>query len=284
MSGVNLITSQFRTQFMDEFKMDFDRTQALLRQTVRSDGLVNGDTCRFDIVDPADSANIRGRDGSIPVSQLGLSQVTATIREGFKKYRIDDFDLFRANPNTRNAMIKRGVGSCNKAIDQVIIDALDATSVEVSGTAAALSTLAGVLSWTTTLWNKDVQRDGRVWGIISPNAEAQMMRINEYKSADFIALEAKPAAAATAPGYRTWMGVKWLVHTGLTGRGTNTCRMYMYHEDSIGHMIDGDPIAHPYYFEPEDRYECWVRVRHAAVATLPRGIVRFLHDDTAAFA
>jgi len=280
---VNLITSQFRTQFFDEFKMDFDRNQALLRQTVRSDGLVRGDTVRFDIVDPADTANTRGRDGAIPLSQLGLSQVTATIRENFKKYQIDDFDLFRANPNTRNAMIKRGVGSINKSVDQLIINELDTTVTQVSGTAAALSTLAQVSSWITTLLNNDVARDGRLWAVITPNAEFQMMKINEYKSSDFIRIENKPAAQDVVPGYRSWLGVKWLVHTGLTGRGTNNAQCYMYHEDALGHKIDGDPTVHPYYYEPEDRYECWVRVRHAARVVLPRGVCRFRHDDTAAF-
>lgn len=276
---VNLITSQFRIQFMDEFKMDFDRTQALLRQTVNSNGLVRGDTARFDVVDPADIANVRGRDGAIPLSQLGLSQVTATVRENFKKFQIDDFDLFRANPNTRTAMIKRGVGSINKAVDSLIINELDTTSTQVSGSAATLSTLGAVSQWIATLTNNDVPRDGRIWAVITPNAELQMLKINEYKSSDFIRLENKPAAQDIVPGYRSWLGVKWLVHTGLTGRGSATCNMYMYHEDAIGHMIDGEPVAHPYYYEPEDRYECWVRVRHAVRAVLPRGICRFIHND-----
>jgi hypothetical protein len=111
-----------------------------------------------------------------------------------------------------------------------------------------------------------------------------MLRINEYKSSDFIRLEDKPMAEATMPGYRMWLGVKWLVHTGLPGAGTASAKCFMYHSSAIGHMIDGDPIANPYYYEPEDRYEAWFRVRHAAKMVLGRGVQRFLHTDNAAFA
>jgi hypothetical protein len=263
--------------------MDFDRTQALLRQTVRSDGLAMADTIKFDVVDPADTANTRGRDGKIPVSQLGLSQVSTTSKEYFKKFSIDNFDLFRANPNTRNAMIRRGVGAINKSIDQVIIDELDTTSVQVSGSAAALNSLAQVSSWITILLGKDVPRDGNLWAVITPNAEFQLLKIAEYKSADFILWENKPVAQDVVPGFRTWLGVKWIVHTGLTGRGTSSAKMYMYHTSALGHMIDGEPESHPYYYEPEDRYECWVRARHAAKVVLPRGVCQYLHDDTASF-
>lgn len=281
-TGVNTVPQTFRTQFNDEFRQDFDRTKSLLRKTVRSNGVAMGEFARFDVVDPADEAQERGRDGKIPISQLGLSHVDAQIREHYKKYRIDSFDLFRGNPNTRTAMSMRGVGSVNKAIDNLIIQELDTTTVEVSASAAILSTLAAVTDWVVRLWENDVPQDGRVWGVITPKAQMQMLRINEYKSSDFIRIEDKPVAQMSMPdqGYRSWLGVKWLTHTGLTGTKNASANCYIYHEDAIAHMIDGDPYMHTYFDEDEDRFGCWVRARHAARVCLPRGIVRFRHNDT----
>ena len=115
--AVNQITSQFRTQYNDEFKFDYEREPSLLKQTVRNDGAQHGSTVKWDVVDPSDAANVRTRDGLIPVSQLGLSQATGTMEEHFKKYQIDSFDLFRANPNTRAAQARKGRASINKSID-----------------------------------------------------------------------------------------------------------------------------------------------------------------------
>lgn len=281
-TGVNTVENTFRIQFNDEFKQDFDRTQALLRKTVRSNGVAMGQFARFDIVDPSDESHERGRDGRIPISQLGLSQVTATIQEHYKKYQIDSFDLFRNNPTTRTAMAARGVGSVNKAIDNVIIQELDSTTNQVSGTGAALSTLSAVTNWLVQLWENDVPQDGKVWGVITPRAKMQMLKINEYKSRDFTEVMPLDKQMTGPNDYFSWLGVKWFTHTGLTGAKSNNASCYVYHEDAIGHMIDGDPEMRVYYVEDEDRYACWVRARHAARVCLPRGVVRFRHDDTAA--
>ena len=118
---VNQITAQFRTMFQDEFAFDFERTMAKMRVAVHSKGVVNGETAKFDVVDPSDEAIEKTRDGRVPKSDLGLSQVTATLRKPQKKYQIDNFDLFRANQNTRSAMNMRGRSSINKAIDKLIL-------------------------------------------------------------------------------------------------------------------------------------------------------------------
>lgn len=280
----------FRTKYQDEFKMDFERSMAKLKMAVRSDGVVRGDTVKWDVVDPGDTANVRGRNGAIPVSQIGFSQVTGTLLEHFKKYQIDSFDEFRGNPNVRSAMSKRGIGSINRAIDQQIIDAMDASSTAItastngaSNQAAALSTLANVDHWLSFLLEADVPADdGEIWAVISVKAFLQMQRIAEFKSSDYI--DYKPMPDMPTSRVLRWQGVNWLSHNGLSGKGTAACKMYMFHKSAIGHQVSGDPEAHAYYHEPEDRFETWFKAMHLAKTCLPRGIVQFYHDDTAALA
>ena len=288
--AVSTVDATFRTMYNDEFKYDFERDVAKLRLGVRSDGLQRGDTVKWDVVDPGDTAKTRGRNGSIPISELGLSQVSASSAEVFKKYRIDSFDEFRNNPNVRGAMSKRGIGTINRSIDQVIIDAMDASHTNItastngaSNQAAALSTLANVNHWMSFLLEADVPfGDGDIFAVISIRAALQMQRINEVKNHDFVDMKIMPDAPATK--VMRWQGVNWIPHNGLTGRGTAACRMYMWHKSALGHQINGEPESHAYFYEPEDRYECWFKTAHVAKTILTRGIVEFYHDDTAAFA
>lgn len=281
--AVNQIPALFRTKYIDEFRMDFDRERSILSQTVKGDGIVGAETVKWDVVDPADEAREKTRDGKIPASQLGLSQVSATLRNIHIKYNIDDFDAFMTNPNVRSAMSKKGAAAIRKSVDNKIVTTLDTTSVQLnSGSAVSFSTFGTFLNWTTTLWNNDVPNDGRVWGIVSPNANAQMLRITEYKSADFVPIGAVSEGQRTM-GYREWLGVKWLMFTGLTGRGTSAAKCYIYHEEAIGHMLSGEPEP-VFYVNDEDAYSgVRYEAKDAAAICLPRGICRAVHDDTAAF-
>lgn len=286
--AVSTIDNTFRTIYQDEFKFDFERDTAKLRLGARSDGLARGDTVKWDVVDPGDVANTRGRNGSIPISELGLSQVSGTPTEVFKKYRIDSFDEFRNNPNIRAAMSARGRASINRAIDQAIVDAFDASHTNITATtngasnqAAALSSLANVNHWMSFLLDADVPfGDDNIFAVISVRAGLQIQRIAEIKSIDYVDMKIMPDAPATK--VMRWQGVNWIPFNGLTGKGTAACRMYMWHKSALGHQISGEPEAHPYYYEPEDRFEAWFKVMHVAKTVLPRGVVEFYHDDTAA--
>ena len=286
--SVSTIDNTFRTIYNDEFKFDYERDTAKLKMAVRSDGLARGDTVKWDVVDPGDTANTRGRNGDIPVSELGLSQVTGTPSEIFKKYRIDSFDEFRNNPNVRSAMSKRGRASINRGIDQAIIDAADASATNItastdgaSNQTVGLFTLKNVSHWMSFLLEADVPfDDGNIWAVISVKASLQMQRIAEFKSSDFVDVKVMPDAPATK--VLRWQGVNWLTHNGLSGKGTSSCKMYMWHQSALAHQVSGEPEAHPYYYEPQDRFECWFKASHVAKTTLTRGIVRFHHDDTAA--
>jgi len=286
--AVSTIDNTFRTIYQDEFKFDFERDVAKLRLGVRSDGLSRGDTVKWDVVDPGDTANTRGRNGDIPVSELGLSQVSGTPAEVFKKYRIDSFDEFRNNPGVRSAMSARGRASINRAIDQCIIDALDASHTNITATtngasnqAVALSSLANVNHWMSFLLEADVPFGSEdIFAVISVKAALQIQRIAEIKSIDYVEMKIMPDAPATK--LLRWQGVNWIPHNGLTGKGTAACRMYMWHKSALGHQISGEPEGHPYYYEPQDRYETWFKASHVAKTTLVRGVVEFYHDDGAA--
>lgn len=283
--SVSTISALERTKYVDEFKEDFERKQTILKRCVRSDGLMSGSTIKWDVVGLSDEATTRTRNGDIPEGELALSQVSATAKEHFMKYRLDSFDAFRTNPNVRNAQYGKAMAAVNRAIDKEIVTQLDtATNVINSGSAISFAVLSTFLTWTTQLWRADVPADGNVYGIVTPNAWAQMLRINEFKSVDFAAIKAVQDGVPIQGEMRSWLGVKWIMFTGLTGSTTATAKCHLFHSSAIGHQIAGDPDIQAYYYQPQDRSEVWAKVWHAGKLCLQRGVVSAVHDDTAAFA
>ncbi len=275
---MNTIDQVLRTQYQSEWVQDFERTKAKLRQCVMSTGVPGAETVYFPVIMPGDEAVEKARDGSVPTSDLDLEKVAATVRKHHKKYRIDNFDAFRAMADVRQGMSIRGIPAINRAIDRIIIQQLDTATTNM-GAATILSTLAEVQEWTETLWNADVpDDDGKVWGLVTRRAWNQMMRINEFKSMDYTTQK----VVDTAIAYKSWMGVKWMVHNGLTGRGTASAKCYIFHESAVGHMINGDPRAVLFQNEEDDYFGVRFEVMHAAKLILQTGVVQYLHNDTTA--
>jgi len=273
--------------YNDEFKVDFEREKSLLMKCVRSDGLMRAGTIYWDIVDPSEEAQERSRDGDIPLAQLVLSQVSATPVEYFGgKYRIDDFDTFKSNPNVRTMQYRKSIAACHRRCDANIIAQLDAsTNVQNSGSAIDFGAKGPILDWVSDLWARDVPMDGRVWGVVTPKGYAQMMTIDEFVSADYVMIrEFDQLHGLPELKAKHWAGVNWFTHTGLSGFGTATADCYIFHESAIGHQIAGDPEVHAYYYEPQHRHETYAVMRDATKLCLDRGVEGATHDDTAAVA
>lgn len=285
--SVNTISAIERSEYNNEFRVDFEREKALLMRAVRSDGLMRAGEIYWDIVDPSEEAQERTRDGDIPLAQLGLSQVSAIPHEVFGGvYRIDDFDAFKSNPNVRTMQLRKARAACYRRCDADIITELNtASNVENSGSAIDFGAKGPLISWISELWERDVPMDGRVWGLITPKAHAQMMTIDEFTSADYVSIrEFDSLSGLPELRVKMWGGVKWIVHTGVSGVGGATAKCHIFHEDSIGHQMAGEPDVHAYYFEPQHRHECYAAIRIATKKCLDRGIQTAVHDDTATVA
>lgn len=275
-----------RTIYQDEIAQDFERTKAALPMTTNPTGIMHGDVIKWDVTGLSGSAKTRGRDGNLVRGQLPFSQVsTNLVTEYSEKFTINEPDAFVSNPQVRGVYSSKSIAQCNRAKDQLVVDTLDATSVVYnSGTAVTFSSLATCTGVLTTLWENDVPADDyKTWVLLTVKAAAQLMRIPEFKSRDYVDL--MPAQnGLPARRYVRWLDANWMTFNGLTGRTGATAKCYVYHSDAIGHQTGGEPEGHAYYDEKEDRYEHWAKIKHAAATVLPRGVMRVLHDDTAALA
>jgi hypothetical protein len=282
MPGVNMIDTVDREIFNDEFHEDYERTEPELLRFVNTNGIIQAGTVHFDIIDPTDEAEERARDGKIPKSQLGMSRVSTGIQEKFKSFKIDDFDLFKNNPNVRNQQVKKSIIACNKSIDRKIYNTLKSGQQMYNGGAAVvLNSFGTCLDLLDQLWSDEIPNDGTVTALISTRAEAQLLKIEEFKNANAY-VDVKPVnEGAGTKKVRKWLNVNWVTWTGMDGMKTNAADCMLWHPTACGHMLDGMPVTNLFYNDEDDYHGNWARIRHGGVVCLQRGILRFRHDDTA---
>ncbi|MEL6662810.1 MAG: phage capsid protein [Pseudomonadota bacterium] len=282
--SVNTISAIEREGYNEEMRLDYERMKSTFMKCTRQDGLLKAGTVVWETVDVTDAAQEKTRDGRIPISNLDHGRVTATPKREYKKYEIDDFDVYRHNSTIRQVQQMKSVGACHRACDQLIVDQLDGTSTEInSGTAISFSTYGNILNWIAQLENNDVSTDnGQIWGAVTPMALRQMMRINEFISHDYVETR-KLENGIPGDGYYRWLGVNWFSTTALTGKGTATAKCYLFDTQAVGHQTLGEPDTMVDYNKEDDYWFNWAKISHAAAVVLPRGVVRAVHDDTATF-
>lgn len=102
-----------------------------------------------------------------------------------------------------------------------------------------------------SLDDSDVPNDGNRFGWLTPRQWSSAMTVTEFASSDFIGEDHQYLKGA---GPKTWLGVHWMVHTGLTGKGTTTAKGMLWHKSAIGYgqgapisadiTYHGDKVAH----------------------------------------
>lgn len=268
-----------QTLYAREFTMAYEQKECWLRGTVTTVGEVQGDNYVFIIESTADSAVERGANGNIPYAADDQSSTTCTLKEYHHLARKNRFRIFSSSPGQRVSMAKRGVVSLNNKTDQLIIDQLE-TATYNNGSAAANS-LAEMLEAVATLDENYVPNDGERYGLLTPMAWAQAMRVNQFSSGDWVPDQV--FVRNQNQMWRNWLGVKWTMHPNLPAKGTSSASCFVYHKSAIGHAINkGEMITR--IGENEEHDYSWARASsyQGSKALQLAGIYEMLHDDTAA--
>lgn len=271
-------------QYRDEFVAGFERHQALLRYTVTTEAVFKGNQATFLVVDSgAASAVTRGVNGLIPARNDNNTQYTVTLTEWHDLVEKTGFNIFESQGDQRAAMQMTSRAVLNRRIDADIITELT-TGTQDTGTAQTMS-LALALRAKTILGNNSVPFDGNIFAAITPAAEAYLLQATEFSNAEYVSLkplQSGETAFADTPKAYDWMGVKWIVHPGLTGVGTNAEKCLMWHRNAIGHAINTGDLQTPIGYE-EKQDISWARASaYTGAETLQNsGIIVINHDGSA---
>lgn len=165
------------------------------------------------------------------------------IAERFRPVRADFDGARRGGPerrpeifDTTGEQAARGLG---RKADALAIDAMDgATNAVGDYTTGLTKTL--LLEAFEALNAADVPDDGQRYGLLSPHAWSEALAIPEFASADFVGKDDKNLPFLTATEVRKWLGITWIMHTGLPLANADDRTCFVYHKTAVGLAIGAD--------------------------------------------
>lgn len=270
-------------RYRQEWTLAFQQKQSLLRDTVTTEAMTQGNSAVFAVTGNSDDVAVtRGINGLIPYQPVTNSQYTATLVEQHAPYSTTQFNFFKSQGDMRRALQIQGVATINRAIDAQILTEL-ATATQDTGSAVEGS-LDVTMHARTILLNNKVELDGQISFVITPAYEAYMLQTPEFANSQWRSnTPLTDVQANPMEGNRySYAGIRWIVHNGLPGLGTNAEKCYMYHRSAIGHAIrGGDPQTTAGLFEMQQLY--WFNGTIFAGAKLLQnsGVVVVNHDGSA---
>lgn len=270
----------FQVQYRQEQIATFEQRYSILRATTTQEAVIKGNSAVFQVSGSGGaSAVTRGSNGLIPYGVTDNTQNTCTLVEHHAPFERTGFNIFATQGDMKAVMQTEAVGTLNRAIDQAIITQLDTATLD-TGTAATASLDMVMKAW-VSLGNNNVPLDDteNLFGVITPAFYGYLAQVTEFANAQYV--DIKPFAGPPRKMLR-WMGVNWMIHTGLTGIGTASEKCYMYHRRAIGHAANMEQMdVRVGYDEKQDLSWARATLFHGAKLLQNSGIVQMVHDGSA---
>lgn len=225
-TSVNL---SFVRQYEKDVHEAFQRRGSFLLQTVRRKSGVKGTSTTFQKVGKG-VATTKARHGTITPMNQSHEAILCTMEDFYAGDWVDKLDEAKVNHDERMVIANGGAWALGRKADEQIIGQASTTTNAV-GTYATGVTRSLLLGAAEALDDNDVPNDGQRWGLMTPRQWAIAMTIQEFADGDFVADQ--PFMKGANP--RTWLGIHWMVHTGLTGKGTAQADCLVYHKTALGH-------------------------------------------------
>jgi hypothetical protein len=251
----------FQTMYRREFIAGFEQHVSLLRDTVTTDGILEGNTYVFLVVDSggAEAVN-RGVNGLIPARADNNVQNSCLLTEWHDLVRKTGYNVFASQGNQRQIMQMTSMAVLNRKIDSQIITELNTGTVTV-GSTATIPSIPMLQSGVVKVQNAGVPWDSNITFLCQPSFLAYLEMAPEFSSADYV--EMRPYAGSNASWRDKPMGYKWrnmliLTHPGLPGKGTSSEKSFLYHKSAIGQAASTDGLKSPVGYNEEQDYS-WAR-------------------------
>lgn len=222
------VTTAFTQQYATEVKAAYQRQGSLLRQMVRNRSVEGAERIYFPKLGKG-NATTKARHADVVPMGLEHTRVFADMADYYAPEYIDDLDQAKVNWTIRSEYASASAMALGRQTDQIIIDALAATT---NTTPDATLTLDTVTSLSERLTERDVPADNMRFAVINPSTLSELLAITGATSSDFTTQQLLTTGRAPA----NWMGFNWIVHTGLPAG----VKGYFWHQPSVGLGVNAD--------------------------------------------
>ena len=269
------ISNAFVTLFDSEVKQAY-QGQRLLAGVTRERTGVEGSTVKFPKIGKG-TAQVRIPQTDVTPLNVTYSQVTATMSDYIAAEYSDIFNQQKVNFNERQELVQVVSGAIARRMDQVVLDALNASSTTLTvdenegGTDTNLN-IAKLREAKKLLDKNNVPADGRCM-IIHANNLSGLLGEEKATSADYASVKALVTGEID-----TYMGFKFITigdrdEGGLTlASSERTC--LAFHRDAIGLGIGMNQTSRVDYIAEKTSFLVASMFSAGAVAIDDEGIVK----------
>ena len=229
------IDQSFVKQFEREVHEAYQRQGSLLRSTVRSKNNVKGASTTFQKIGKG-VASTKARHGKVTPMNVDHTPIECTLQDFYAGDYVDKLDEAKVNHDERMVIANAGAWGLGRKTDELIITAMDSTTTTVHDFSSGV-TRKVLLEAVEALDDNDVPDDGDRWGLLTPRQWSIALTIPEFASADFVG-DDLPFIQRNRT--RSWLGVNWMRHTGLPGKGAAQAKCFTYHNNALGHASGAD--------------------------------------------
>lgn len=228
------VTTAFVTLFESEVKQAY-QAESLLRGTCRTRTGVSGNTVKFPKIGKG-VATVRIPQTDVTPLNVTYSQVTATMSDYIAAEYSDIFHQSHINFDERRELVEVVSKSIARRMDQLIIDALNASSatsvLTTVGGAGTNMNIAKLRATAKALNEKNVPSEGRYLVMHASQLDA-LLGETETTSSDFATVKALVRGEISS-----FMGFNILTmgdrdEGGLPKPSTRTC--FAWHRDALGY-------------------------------------------------
>lgn len=235
------VSAAFVKQYESEVFTAYQRMGTKLKNTVRSKSNVKGASTIFQKVGRG-VASQKARHGLVPVMNLDHTPVECELSDHYAGDWVDALDELKISHDERQVVANAGAYALGRKTDDLIIDALKATTNEVGDYTKALGKEA-ILAAFAKLNAADVPDDGQRFAVVGPLQWNALLNIQEFSKSEY-AGDNMPFLKGTES--RKWLGINWILHSGLPlakaeGNENLTQRdCFIYHKTAIGQASGQD--------------------------------------------
>jgi hypothetical protein len=277
------ISSAFVTLFDAEVKQAY-QGQRLLAGLVRERQNVEGSTVKFPKIGKG-SATLRVPQTDVTPLNITYSQVTATMSDYNAAEYSDIFHQAKVNFDERRELVQVVSGSIGRRMDQLVLDALAASSTsltvsnDIGGTDTNLN-LTKLRNAKRLLDKNNVPMDGRCF-LVSASGLESLLGETSITSADFNSVRALVSGEID-----TFLGFKFTMigdraEGGLAIDGSLDRVCFAYHRDAVGFGIGMNMKTEINYVPEKTSYLVNGMFSAGAIAIDDEGIVKITCRETA---
>jgi hypothetical protein len=270
------VSNAFVTLFDSEVKQAY-QGQRLLAGATRERSGVEGSTVKFPKIGKG-SATIRIPQTDVTPLNVSYSQVTATMEDYIAAEYSDIFNQQKINFNERQELVQVVSGAIARRMDQIILDALAASSTsltvgnDIGGTDSNLN-IEKLREAKKLLDAGNVPMDGRMM-LIHANSLSALLGETEVTSSDFNTVKALVTGEVD-----TYMGFKFITfgdrdEGGLPIDGSSDRTLYAFHRDAVGLGVGMGQTSRVDYIAEKTSFLVASMFSAGAVAIDDEGIVK----------